>query len=348
MNIDVILILVILILCIVMSTLRFKNKNKYFLFISFIILYFVLIVREPVSDMVGYLNEFDRITQLDFSEIFSVNWEILYVLLNKIIGIVTSDERVFIAITSLIGLIGPYYFIKNYSNNYLISIILFIILGLFSYHFFVLRQTIAISIILLSVKYIKERKLIKFLLLIAIATLFHTSSCIFVIAYFICNCKITNKYIMLITVILIGCFVLKEYLVTFVYQLGYTEYLDYASNSDGYQRVLLFVIILIITTILYVNLNNKNMKDNNKENSIISISYNLVWLATFFQILSTEESLISRVTAIFAYGIILIIPNLISKLNDKQTRMIFNIIMVFMSIIYAILFPTILDYSMVF
>jgi len=63
------------------------------------------------------------------------------------------------------------------------------------------RQLIAVMICLLSIKYIIDKRLWHFLLLMIIAFLFHTSSLIFLPAYFIVNAEFKSKIIVFFIVI---------------------------------------------------------------------------------------------------------------------------------------------------
>ena len=152
------LIVMILINYLVSRGIPAKNKNNVFLNISFLELFLILLFRAPFSDMINYINMFHRIAELPFSELGSVGWEYGYVIFNKIIAIISSNDRVLIGIISFITLFGQYIFIKKYSNNYLITVILFIGLNFFNYNYILLRQEIALVIILFSIRYIEEKK----------------------------------------------------------------------------------------------------------------------------------------------------------------------------------------------
>ena len=138
-----------------------ENKNKFFLIIAFIELFLILSLREPISDMIRYCQYYSIIGEMSWNELINFDWEIGYTVLNKILYMINQDERFFIVVTSALTLIGPYVFIKKYSNNYLMSLIMFIAMNFFSNNYYILRQMLALSILLISVSYIKNRKFTK-------------------------------------------------------------------------------------------------------------------------------------------------------------------------------------------
>lgn len=352
MNIDVIIMIIVLGIAL-LTKILLKNckQSKMFLTISFMIMFIILILRKPISDMSAYLTHFDKVSQLKFSEIFYSRYESLYVILVKVISIFSTNHRFFIIITALIGLIGPYYLIKNNSNNYIISIVMFLILNLYGYHFFVLRQTLAISILCFSITYIKNKSFFKFLVLVLIATLFHYTSFVFILAYFICNIKVTMKYIMLFLGVDSICFVFRKKILQLIYLIAYDNYIEKEISSQGYPR--LFVMVGILIIMILINLFKDRKKNNDKKiikirekDDTISVFYNLLLLSIFFQIIATQASIAVRIANIFIIGLIVLVPNTIETIKNNQIKLFINWSIVLISIVYLIYFPTIESYSL--
>lgn len=74
------------------------------------------------------------------------------------------------------------FFSKN-CNDHVMGSLMAGSIGLTAFFLQGLRQSLAISICLLSVRYCKQKKLLKFFSVIIIATLFHSSALVFVLAY---------------------------------------------------------------------------------------------------------------------------------------------------------------------
>lgn len=329
MQINIIAIVIICILALIVNLLKLKNKKRILLLLAFGVLYVILIIREPASDLKTYLYYFRIINAKSFIETIKfTRFELLYVLLNRIIGVISTNERVFIMITSLIMLIGPYAFIKKYSNNYLLSITLYIALGLFHYNFYVLRQSIAVIFLLKSIDFIKDKKKLKFFATVLIATLFHKSSLIFLIAYPICMIKIKPKYLITIFFISVIIFTLKTQLTNSILNIAYSDYYGYKIN-DGYSRLLLISIMFIFVSLILCN-----MKE--KYNNMFLL--NICAISIPIQILATEVSVISRMANIFIFPFIVLIPIAVSNLKNKNQQIFGTFIIELVSVLYTAFF----------
>lgn len=93
------------------------------------------------------------------------------------------------------------YTIARESDYYQISILMYIFLGSWHESFNSVRQSAAAAILFWGHKYIKERKLIKWLLVCLIAFLFHTSAIVFVPLYFVPQKKVTIKNVVILIAI---------------------------------------------------------------------------------------------------------------------------------------------------
>lgn len=87
--------------------------------------------------------------------------------------------------------------IKKYSNDFLLSVLLYVFIGSWHGAFNGVRQYIAAAIVFAGHRYIYERKFVKYLLVVAIASLFHRTVWIMAPVYFIVSRKITLKNLVL-------------------------------------------------------------------------------------------------------------------------------------------------------
>lgn len=358
MNIDIYIIIFFIIIAAIIKVLPIKkeSRNKIFINIGFIILFIILVIREPYLDMIRYIDVFKQTKIQTFSSILQLRWEPLYLFLNLIISLFTNNERIFIAIVAILGLIGPYVFIKRYSDNYLFSLIFFIILGIYNYNFYIIRQALAISILLIGIRYIEQKSLIKFLLIVLLATGFHTSSIVFLIAYPICNLKISTKGIMLYILLIIIAFIAGERMIQLIYSITpYSTYSERASISDGTGRLVLLTIIFLAMLILMhfkkEKLGNEmkirifTPREKSDKNTIF---FNMLMIGIFFQVLAIQQSVVVRLANIFIAPTIALIPNVINLVERKDYKYLFWTIILICSILYSIFTPTINEYTTIF
>ena len=169
-----------------------KPTINYKYFLSLIIISIIVGYRYNVGvDWDGYRIAFLDSGSLTFRE---NSFEFGYFIINKTMNLLGfSYQQLFF----LINFITWYFIYKSIPNRLLFYFIFF----LFCSEFFFwsmngIRQFTAISLLLFSIKYIIDRKLIKYLLLLAVASLFHKTVFFLFPLYFIPYKHLYNRTIM--------------------------------------------------------------------------------------------------------------------------------------------------------
>ena len=290
------------------------NKNILFL-IMFILLLFLAFRGENVGlDMGNYRDAFFLIKSNSFKYIISnINFEVGFKLYTKIISLFTGNFRIYVFITSIISMIGPYLFIRNNSKNYYASCFIFLTFSYYIYNFCTLRQSLAISFMLVGYNFLIQGKKPLFVFSILFSFLFHKTSIILLLLVLIDYLPNIKK---IFPFYLVGCillFIFKQPLVTWLTNIFYGQYIGYRDTSgSGYTMLL-----LIFGFIVYFCIITKMFNIEERENKI------LVYMLLFslpFQILSITQGLIARITLYFNYSLILLIPGYFETLKGNSNK----------------------------
>lgn len=150
-----------------------------------------------------------------------------FILLLKLVGLFTHDFNVFLCLSSCL-LLGVYsYVILKLSPNVCLSI-LFLMVIVFDQSIFVLRQHLSVAFVLLTIPSIIERKIWRFTAIMTIAILFHKSSLIWGIIYFMYGMKKPWKIFVVLGLVAIGLGLVFSFLSFLNEQLslGYSSYIE--------------------------------------------------------------------------------------------------------------------------
>ncbi len=319
------LIIGILIVYIFINIIPIKNKKNAFINVVFLVLLWILILRGKFSDMINYSDMFTYIGTLSWKNLRIVNWEYGFVVLNKLIYILTKNEQIFFSIISIITLGGQYVFIKKYSKNYLGSIILFIGLNFYNYNYILLRQEIAITIILFSIKYIENNNAIRFLFSVFLASLFHQSALVFIFIYPLNKIRCTNKLKIYMVPIFVFVYIIRGVIKNVIYIDKYVIYEGGVQSSDGYTMLMVLIAVYIAMLITEMLLKIKK-EDYNAEN----VFWWMYIIAIVAQILATTQSIMARIVLYFNLSMIVLLPNTIEKIEDKNSKILINILLIIM------------------
>lgn len=327
MTVYILTLLSILLIGLVYKNSRKRTYRKIQCFLNFLILFIVTSLKHYSGDLGNYIRGFKSIRDMGFPTFQYKSTESGYVFLNSIIGVFTDNEQVFMSIIGFIILLGFTLFIYKHSKDITLSFYLFITFDFFACSLNIYRQSIAIILILWSYEYIKKKKIIPFLSIIVIASLFHKTALVFIPMYFLSKIEISRKYIMFLIcsmplILYFGVEVIRYMLISIYPQYQYSE-----GSDTGGKYIIIFMVIIIIGFVFrkqYINKESNSLKKiiNNKKMTIsnIDLLYHMLITAIICQFLTYKIFIFSRITRYFSVFIIILIPEFLSGIKDKNMK----------------------------
>lgn len=239
-----------------------------------------------------------------------------YIVFQKLIQEFTTNYRVYLILIAVIFILPLGIWIYRNSSNYLMS---FIIYSCLFYSFFSItgtRQTIATAmVVFVGYKYIKERNLWLFLLLILIATSIHFSAICYLPFYYLANKEISNKYLILCGCTFLSIFIFKKNIFSLGSRLiGYDQYLPY--QGAGTWTFAIFLVSLVIVTLMK---RNDILMNNARSKHYINALLIAVLLLPF----TFVNPAAMRVIQYFSLFIILLVPEIINTFQKKERLFVF-------------------------
>lgn len=171
-------------------------------------------------------------------------------LMKLVYDLTDGDYQWFIVIEALIILFSMAFYIWKYSPSPLQSILYYLGLLIFTFEMSALKQAAAMSFLLLSFPSIIDRKPIRFLLLVGIASLFHFPALIFLPAYWICNMRIDRNYLILLAVVFLITYVFRGRLVVLMTETYDTTAINYNSGMRFFANKVIIMLVIIAAALL--------------------------------------------------------------------------------------------------
>lgn len=311
-----------------------SSKEKFFLFICFVIMFFLVGFRSYSSgnDTKTYVEVFKICSTLKWNAVNTLlHYDKGYLVFNVLATYFTSNSRIFLLLLSFICNISVYHFVKNNSKNYLVSIILYVSLLFFYSSMTMARQFLSFSIILYSFDFVRKKKVIKFFLLILLASLFHSSAIISLLIYPFYYLKFSHKraIFMIFISFIIFVFLGRVFNDISSYLNKTTSYID-TLGTVKVANVLYTVVYLIVYVFVVLFL----MGRENKKNNSFYLYITLMGFLIYF--LSIKISILARAAQYFTIFIIIVIPNIIQDSNNKkEVKSFISIIICVLFILYA-------------
>ena len=253
--------------------------------------------------------------------------ELGYVYFNVLLSYFTANRYIFIFIVTLIIYVLYYVNIRRYSADYRVAILLFFGL-LFFFTFTYLRQMICVGIAGLSLKFIYERKLWKFVFVVLIAASFHNSALILLPVYFIPIKKYGIGAIMLLMILclLIGASgasssLFEAYSSTSGLEERTTQYIE---DTSGFRVAYLLEAVFFLWLILG---NYGKIGQDKQQTALLNVS--LAFCAILLLFIRSENG--GRLGWYFVIGLISTLTVVLSaSLKDVLNKLIVYAVVVFL------------------
>lgn len=291
-----------------------------------------------------YENVIPKVTIYNILEISTFSkyrFEIGYSLLNLISYKLGFSYEAFQGIIMSILIYRIFSFLKKQSENQYLSFIFLFMTVFFTYFFDpIIRQLIAITIFLNSIKYMEEKKTIKFFLYIILAAQFHKSAYILLPFYFISYFNFNYGKIIFVTFVL--SLLLSNINILIEKIPFFSVYSVYFSGNAklvyilATKRSIKFEIIKLIILSLKLYIIKNNYRSSNKYNYSIEISSIFFCIIVY---LADKLPIIRRFEAYFyiQYAIVLISCFKNFKFFSKYKIKIFNYTLVILYLSYLTL-----------
>lgn len=235
-------------------------REKVFLILAFLAVFLVIALQSEQNngDLVQYHSAFERYrdyTWADFQLIKNNIKDPFYHICGSLFAHLGFSFHGWHMLIGFIYAFSIYLLVSRYSSNVYISYIVLITVGSFGFAMSGLRQTLAFAFLMFSFKYLENKKIIKFILFVLMASLFHSTAIIFLLAYPLYRLKLRLRNLILlgigaVVVILNG----RLFLERFVSFIGTDEiYSDYLNKESGLSiaGIIIFSFILIFCLVSY-------------------------------------------------------------------------------------------------
>lgn len=305
-----------------------KRKRWWYIFIAAFPMFLLIALRNEYigADTLVYANHFKGIVNSSWSEIWlNTRMESGYLIFEKLVSYITSSVIGFQAIYSLVYLIALTCFVNQLDRDHFFMLFMFGTLGFYTFMFTGVRQCLAISLCWFSFKFIKERRIFPFAILMFIAFFFHKSSILFVSAYFIYPRKISVWSIIAYAGITIFAVLYLD-----VLQEWFNSQLDYEYGVEGNTGgIIMSVMILCMTSFsIYLVTSNEKLTKNSQGLINIGIIATVLWIVRIFTRVAERPSFyfLICVFASFSYAL--------DTMVDKKEKSTLKLLLIVLSLAF--------------
>lgn len=328
------------------------NRSKqFYLLLACFFLFCLIGFRDAKvgADTIDYISNFYEYSKMNLDRIITEaeesNMESLYIFLSWFVSWIFDSYSAFLCFWALFPVIAIYKVLKIYGGNTLdisISFIVLFMLGLFAFFVSGIRQTAAMSILLLSYSYFDRLKIYniknfykdsdfwKFLLCVILAYSIHKSSILFLIAFPLKDIKVKWWYV----VVAGSLFFLAQYIkidsIVIITRLLFQDrfetygdsYLSELSMSGYFLQFILFLICYF---------RRNQLVSKNPQNIML---INMAFLGLCFQSMTGLIGEFFRVSFFFSIFDVILIPRALHEYNSVSNYKMIVTLFVCLSLYY--------------
>ena len=290
------------------------KKSNFVIPVFFISLFLLLAFRAKSigRDLPNYEWMFNTYRSSSFTSLLirNDNVEYAYKILNWLVGRFTNSFQVFMAIAAAITLLPMYLVYREDRRDSYLKVVLFLNMTTFIMLFSGIRQGIAMAICMFAYLFIKQKKIVAFIICVFIAASFHISALAFLPAYKFYYMQLKRRHlpIIFISVLLVLIFnrLILSAIIVFVSQFV-PKYSSSTTSTGAFMSIVLFAIFTLFSYLI----SNESCIDT----ETIGLR-NFLVIALIIQLFAPIHFLIMRV----GYYYILFIPILLPKLINSPER----------------------------
>lgn len=264
------------------------------------------------SDEWIYRVGFEALVNKGIGEVLS-HKEVGFALLNWGLGRVCDDSQILILVVAIITNVLIIRMIAIYSRPFELGMFLYVAMGLFFTSFNIMRQYLAVAILVAGIRYLFEENFKKYLVYIIGATTIHASSILMIPIYFL----ITSKYFkQLMPIVIIATVVTLVRFKEVVLQLVVgTQYQHYSMSIEkGLYGVSVIRVMVVCLPVLIMWCYRQRLIERRRENLFL---INLLTIGACIMVISTQYVFFARLEILVGIYSLIIIPEFLKLFNDR-------------------------------
>lgn len=231
-----------------------------------------------------------------------------------LISRITSQEQVLVFVTSAFITLSACRFIYKNTRDVPTGLLIYFCLGLFTFNMNGMRQAMAMSICLWNYEFVKQRKFIRFTLIILLAMLFHKTAICFSVVYFLPLLK-EGKLNIFWYLCGMGVFLFSMdwFIETFNAFTGEDYLVENAAEGSGLTVLMIYVTCIILGLIMIDSLKKRHIRTA----YLGVLAGFIIYISRFF-----FNMILERLSYYFFYFSMLLIPNLFDELEERERMVV--------------------------
>lgn len=266
------------------------------------------------TDTITYKYYYQEI--VSFSDAFLSGLEFGYAYLNFAAHRIYDNYNFLLFLTSSFILANTLYAFKKANLGYMVPVFVYVSMGFYAFMFNGIRQAMAMSLTLLALAYLKQKRQISVFILIVMACLFHKTAVAFFVVFILSKSSLSIKKTILS--MLLGSLVIVysyKYFVDIVFSFdeGYEAYTKQAEGGG-----VVYCMFLASLSVFFINASRLVKKEKPFYDTLVKVFIFGTMVSLFSVLMTVNPSGMLRLSQYFSMAALFLWPIIFFNLNQKN------------------------------
>lgn len=208
------------------------------------------------NDTSWYISFFDMAKHMSWADVLvidnvlSTSTEPGYLVFQKLLSYILPNAQCFLAVVAFASVAPLWWFYKEKSVLPFLTVALFVTVAPFTMYFSGIRQILAMAAAVPAFLLARNKKMIWFLAVVALAFLFHRSAFILLLMYPACRFKVTVKWLWVAIPIICAVYIFNEPIFSFLLTFISDYFKSEITETGAYTMLLLLVLFAVYAYII--------------------------------------------------------------------------------------------------
>lgn len=231
-----------------------KKKSETAMKVFWFILLVLLVLRSEDTgrDLDNYKRIYETIAKSGWEQAIKRSAEVGYNFVNKLISFWDGSFRWLMILSAIASVYFTAKAYIKYSEDAVLTIATYLNFSCFLLLFSGLKQSIAMSLGFVAFELVRKKKIVPFLIIVVIATMFHASAFMLLFMYPLYHIRVRKGHLVFVIPALLIVFGFNQPIFTFLGNIleSFTEYDTTITETGAYATLILFVILAVFSFVI--------------------------------------------------------------------------------------------------
>lgn len=271
------------------------------------------------ADDISFIADYSSMNAYTFPQLYEYKSEYIgYYALSKCFSLLGAPVQIWFAFLEAFYLFALFSLVNKFSKDKILSLLIFICIGLMGSSFTHLKQILSASFAMLSFLSFVDKKYIRTILLYVLAFISHSSALVIIIAYIFYYFRGKNHFYILLGSVVVFLYLQQQVLLTSSVEFLGNDHFETYLNADNTYSYATFIYYLVLLIICLLSIKKYSLD----EKGVSRLFYASCTIACCLQLYAAFSPSLFRLANFYTPFFMVLIPNSLHTYSRYNRRVL--------------------------